>query len=57
MFEGSLGVIIIAVFGAVAFGGIAWVVIDPFISGERRMSDVITGEQGARVSGSAMTID
>lgn len=37
MFDGGLGMIVMAVFGAIAFGGIAWVVIDPYVSGERRM--------------------
>lgn len=37
MFEGDFGVIALAVLGALALGGIAFVILDPLLSGERKM--------------------
>jgi tight adherence protein B len=36
MLQGNMAVIVIAIMGAVAFGGLAYVFLDPFLSGERR---------------------
>lgn len=38
MFEGQFAILAFALFGAVALGGLAWVFLDPLLSGERRMA-------------------
>lgn len=35
MLEGNMAIVIIAVMGAVAFGGLSYVILDPLLSGER----------------------
>lgn len=61
MFEGDLGIIIIAILGAVVFGGLSYVILDPILSGERRAQKRqksytrSTGAQGSKRAADAAT--
>lgn len=46
--QGNIAVIAIALMGAVAFGGLAYVVLDPFMSGERRANRRVKSAAGGK---------